>query len=86
MLNSGDSSVRCSEKNTDVHQQIQTLIVKTDHLAYLSPGLFFVPYKSLYFKALRSSTELGTPVLSMTLISLGTTVIPRRIENKGIGN
>ena len=48
--------------------------------------LFFVPYKSLYFKALRSSTELGTPVLSMTLISLGTTVIPRRIENKGIGN
>ena len=29
----GDSSIRCLEKNTDVHQQIQTLIVKTDHLA-----------------------------------------------------
>ena len=25
MLNIGDSSVRCLEKNTDVHQQIQTL-------------------------------------------------------------
>ena len=25
-------SIRCLEKNTDVHQQIQTLIVKTDHL------------------------------------------------------
>ena len=33
MLNIGDNSVRCLEKNTDVHQQIQTLIVKTDHLA-----------------------------------------------------
>ena len=33
MLNMGDSSIRCLEKNTDVHQQIQTLIVKTDHLA-----------------------------------------------------
>ena len=32
-LNIGDSSIRCLEKNTDVHQQIQTLIVKTDHLA-----------------------------------------------------
>ena len=30
-LNIGDSSIRCLEKNTDVHQQIQTLIVKTDH-------------------------------------------------------
>ena len=29
MLNIGDSSIRCLEKNTDVHQQIQTLIVKT---------------------------------------------------------
>ena len=26
------SSIRCLEKNTDVHQQIHTLIVKTDHL------------------------------------------------------
>ena len=33
MLNIGDSSIRCLEKNIDVHQQIQTLIVKTDHLA-----------------------------------------------------
>ena len=33
MLNIGDSSVRCLEKNTDVHQQIQTLIVKADHVA-----------------------------------------------------
>ena len=33
MLNIGDSSIRCLEKNTDVHQQIQTLIVKTDHMA-----------------------------------------------------
>ena len=33
MLSIGDSSIRCLEKNTDVHQQIQTLIVKTDHLA-----------------------------------------------------
>ena len=33
MLNIGDSSIRCLEKNTDEHQQIQTLIVKTDHLA-----------------------------------------------------
>ena len=33
MLNIGYSSRRCLEKNTDVHQQIQTLIVKTDHLA-----------------------------------------------------
>ena len=33
MLNIADSSIRCLEKNTDVHQQIQTLIVKTDHLA-----------------------------------------------------
>ena len=33
MLNIGDSSLRCLEKNTDVHQQIQTLIVKKDHLA-----------------------------------------------------
>ena len=33
MLNIGDNSIRCLEKNTDVHQQIQTLIVKTDHLA-----------------------------------------------------
>ena len=32
MLNIGDSSIRCLE-NTDMHQQIQTLIVKTDHLA-----------------------------------------------------
>ena len=31
ILNIGDSSIRCSEKNTDVHQQIQTFIVKTDH-------------------------------------------------------
>ena len=31
MLNIGDSSIRCLEKNTDEHQQIQTLIVKTDH-------------------------------------------------------
>ena len=27
MLNIGDSSIRCLEKNTHVHQQIQTLIV-----------------------------------------------------------
>ena len=33
VLNSGDSSIRCLKKNTDVLQQIQTLIVKTDHLA-----------------------------------------------------
>ena len=33
MLNIGDSSIRCLEKNTDEHQQIQTLIVKTDHVA-----------------------------------------------------
>ena len=33
MLDIGDSSIRCLEKNTDVHQQIQTLIVKTDYLA-----------------------------------------------------
>ena len=33
MLNVGDSSIGWLEKNTDVHQQIQTLIVKTDHLA-----------------------------------------------------
>ena len=33
MLNIGDSSIRFLENNTDVHQQIQTLIVKTDHLA-----------------------------------------------------
>ena len=33
MLNIGDSSIRCLEKSTDVHQQIQTLTVKTDHLA-----------------------------------------------------
>ena len=33
MLDIGDSSIRCLEKNTDVHQRIQTLIVKTDHLA-----------------------------------------------------
>ena len=33
MLNIGDSSISCLEKNTDVHQQIQTLIVKTDHMA-----------------------------------------------------
>ena len=34
MLNIGDSSIRCLEKNTDVHQQIQTdHRVKTDHLA-----------------------------------------------------
>ena len=33
MLNIGDSSVRWLEKDTDVHQQIQTLIVKTEHLA-----------------------------------------------------
>ena len=32
VLNIGDSSIRCLEKNTDVHKQIQTLIVKTDHL------------------------------------------------------
>ena len=32
VLNIGDSSIRCLEKNTDVHQQIHTLIVKTDHL------------------------------------------------------
>ena len=31
VLNIGDSSIRCLEKNTDVHQQIQTLTVKTDH-------------------------------------------------------
>ena len=30
MLNLGDSSIRFLEKNTDVDQQIQTLIVKTD--------------------------------------------------------
>ena len=33
MLNIADSSTRCLEKSIDVHQQIQTLIVKTDHLA-----------------------------------------------------
>ena len=33
MLNIGDSSIRCLEKNSDAYQQIQTLIVKTDHLA-----------------------------------------------------
>ena len=33
MLNNGDNSIRFLGKNTDVHQQIQTLIVKTDHLA-----------------------------------------------------
>ena len=33
MFNFGDNSIRFLEKNTDVHQQIQTLIVKTDHLA-----------------------------------------------------
>ena len=33
MLNVGDSSIRCLEKNTDVHQQIQTLQLKIDHLA-----------------------------------------------------
>ena len=33
MLNIGDSSIRCLEKNTDVQQQIQAVIVKTDHLA-----------------------------------------------------
>ena len=33
MLDIGDSSIRCLEKNTDVHQQIHTLIVKTYHLA-----------------------------------------------------
>ena len=32
VLNIGDSSTRCLEKNIDVYQQIQTLIVKTDHL------------------------------------------------------
>ena len=32
VLNIGDSSIRCLEKNIDVYQQIQTLIVKTDHL------------------------------------------------------
>ena len=32
VLNIEDSSIRWLEKNTDVHQQIQTLIVKTDHL------------------------------------------------------
>ena len=31
VLNIGDSSISCLEKNTDVHQQMQTLIVKTDH-------------------------------------------------------
>ena len=34
MLNIGDRSIRCLEKNPDVHQQIQTLIVKADHLAF----------------------------------------------------
>ena len=34
MLNIGDSSIKCLEKNTDLHQQIQTLIVKADHLAF----------------------------------------------------
>ena len=29
----GDNSTRFLEKNTYVHQQIQTLIAKTDHLA-----------------------------------------------------
>ena len=33
MLNIGDSSIRFLENNTDVHQEIQTLIVKTDHVA-----------------------------------------------------
>ena len=33
MLNIGDSLIKCLEKNTNVHQQIQTLTVKTDHLA-----------------------------------------------------
>ena len=33
MLNIKDSSIRCLEKNSDVQQQIQTLRVKTDHLA-----------------------------------------------------
>ena len=31
MLSIGDSSIRCLEKNTDIHQQIQTLKVKTDN-------------------------------------------------------
>ena len=33
ILNIGDSSIKCLEKNSDVHQQIQTLTVKTDNLA-----------------------------------------------------
>ena len=33
MLNIGDSSIRCLKENTDVNQEIQTLIVNTDHLA-----------------------------------------------------
>ena len=34
ILNIGDISlIKCLEKNTDVQQQIQTLIVKTDNLA-----------------------------------------------------
>ena len=34
MLNIADSSIRCLEKDTNVHLQIQTMIiVKTDHLA-----------------------------------------------------
>ena len=32
VLNIGDSSIGCLEKNTDVQQQIQTLTVKTDYL------------------------------------------------------
>ena len=38
LLNIGDSLIRCLEKNTDVHQQIQTLKVKTDHLLALKLG------------------------------------------------
>ena len=33
MFDIRDSSIRCLEKNNDVHQRIQTLIVKADHLA-----------------------------------------------------
>ena len=33
MLNIADSSIRCLEKSIDVHQQNQTLTLKTDHLA-----------------------------------------------------
>ena len=38
MLNIGDSSIRCLEKNTDVHQQIQTLIKCRNRSSGLETG------------------------------------------------